>query len=602
LVATMTPTVFLLNGLARGDWWEAFLFAVAVAVGLTPEMLPMVVGTCLAQGAIRMARRRVIVKHLDSIQNLGAMDLLCTDKTGTLTLDRIILERHCDVTLTENDEVLRLAWLNSRFQTGLANLLDRAILDHERLRGREPGAGCSKIDEIPFDFSRRAMSVVVEEPGGGRRLVCKGAPDSIFARCAAFALDGAEHPFVGDVRARLVGECDRLGRDGFRVLAVATRVVPPRAAYSRDDERDLVLQGYVAFLDPPKDSAREALAALVAGGVRVKVLTGDEESVSRTVCRAVGLDAEAVLHGDEIDRLDDDALAVAAGRATLLVRLTPGHKERVVRLLRRAGHVVGFLGDGVNDAPALRAADVGVTVDAAVDVAKESADCVLLDKDLRVLAAGMDEGRRVFANVVKELRMGASSNFGNMLSVLAASVFLPAVPMTPLQILANNLLYDLAQVPIPTDHVDPEQVARPRPWAVREIATFILLLGPVSSLFDWITFAILLGPFGCTDPARAPLLHTGWFVESLLTQTFIIHVIRTNRIPFLGSRASTPLVATTVVVMLVGAWLPGSALGPTLGFVPVPTALWPIVAAILLGYALTTFLVKRWLVRRGWLT
>lgn len=601
IAAVLVPLVFLLNGLTKGTWGEAFLFALAVGVGITPEMLPMIVTVCLSRGALVLAGERVIVKHLDAIQNLGAMDVLCTDKTGTLTLDRIILERHCDVLLRDDPGVLRLAWLTSHFQTGLDNLLDRAILDHEELHAHVPVAGWAKVDEIPFDFTRRMMSVVVEQPDGGRMLVVKGAPEAVLARCGAYAIDGRIAPLGRAPPAHVVAAFERLFADGFRVLAVASRAVEVRAAYGRDDERDLVLRGYLAFLDPPKDSAAAAIRDLTAGGVAVKVLTGDHELVSRRTCAAVGIAAADVLLGHEVDALDDAALAAAAGRATLMARLAPGQKERVVRALARAGHVVGFMGDGINDAPALRAADVGISVDSAVDIARASADCVLLEKDLRVLEAGVRAGRRVFVNILKYVRMGASSNFGNMLSVLLASVCLPFVPMTPLQILAANLLYDCSQVPIPTDDVDAELVARPRPWAVGQISRFILLVGPVSSLFDVATFAILWFGFGCAAPGMEPLFRTGWFVESLVTQTFIIHVIRTERIPFLESRASLAVTATTVAVIAAGIWLVASPLGRRLGFVTLPWMYWPVLAATVAGYAAATHLVKTWLVHRGWI-
>jgi len=528
--------------------------------------------------------------------------VLCTDKTGTLTRNRIILERHCDVMLKEDPEVLTLAWLNSHFQTGLKNLLDLAILDHEQFREHVPHAGYVKLDEIPFDFVRRLMSVVVATPTGGSRLICKGAPESVYARCRFFELDGRIHPLGHEVPAALSREFDVLSADGFRVLAVAFRDVERQPTYSRDDERDLVLRGYVAFLDPPKDSAAAAVAALVERGVQLKVLTGDNELVSRKICAEVRLDTAEVLLGSDVERLRDCDLALAVSRASLLARLSPSHKQRVVAALKQAGHVVGFLGDGVNDSLALRTADVGITVDTAVDIARESADVILLDKDLHVLRDGVDEGRKVFVNVLKYVRMGASSNFGNMFSMLGTSLFLPYLPMTPLQILAVNLLYDCSQLPIPTDDVDPELIARPRPWSMSQVSRFILLVGPLSSFFDFVTFAVLLFAFGCTEPARAGLFHTGWFVESLLTQTLIIHVIRTDRIPFVQSHASRALLFTTAAVALLGMWLPGSPLGPMFGFVPLPDAYWPFLAVTLAAYGLVTYRTKAWLVRQRWIT
>jgi Mg2+-importing ATPase len=601
-ILVMVPLVFVINGLTKGDWAGAFFFAMAVAVGMTPEMLPMIVAVCLSKGAIAMSRKKVVVKRLNAIQNLGAMDVLCTDKTGTLTQDRIILEKHCDVTLKEDDEVLTLAYLNSHFQTGLKNLMDRAVLTHTEVHAHPAFPEYAKVDEIPFDFSRRMMSVVVKTPEGTHRLICKGAPEAVYARCTHYELDGEIQPVNEMIRADLKEEFDRLSADGFRVLAVAYRNLEPKPAYSKDDEKDLTLRGYVAFLDPPKDTARAAIAALQAGGVAVKVLTGDNELVSRKICREVGIATDAVLTGSQVERMSDAELAEAAGKTTLFARLSPAHKQRVIRALQSAGHVVGFLGDGINDAPALRAADVGISVDTATDIAKESADAILMEKDLLVLAEGVREGRKVFANILKYVRMGASSNFGNMFSVLGASVFLPFVPMTPIQILTNNLLYDFSQVAIPTDDVDPEQVAKPRPWSIGQITRYILFIGPCSSVFDYVTFFVMLYAFGCWDPAKASLFQTGWFVESLLTQTLIIHVIRTNRIPFLQSRASWPLIATTVAVMVVGASLPFSPLGPVLGFTPLPLLYWPLLAAILLGYVLLTQGVKTWLLRKDWVS
>jgi len=599
-ILVMVPLVFLINGLTKGDWGEAFFFATAVAVGLTPEMLPMIVAVCLSRGAVAMSAKRVIVKRLNAIQNLGAMDVLCTDKTGTLTQDRVILERHCDVVLQEDGEVLALAYLNSHFQTGLRNLLDRAILEHVHLHRELDVPAHEKIDEIPFDFSRRVMSVVVKLPDGRHRLICKGAPEEVFRRCTRYELNGELLPMEQLILDDLREEYCALSRDGFRVLALAYKDLEPRPAYSKSDEADLVLRGYVAFLDPPKESARAALQALQGHGIAVKVLTGDNELVSRKICREVGLPADRVLLGTQVEAMTDAQLATAAGETSLFARLSPAHKRRVIEALRAAGRVVGFLGDGINDAPALRAADVGLSVDTAVDIAKESADAILLEKSLLVLDEGVVEGRKVFVNILKYIRMGASSNFGNMFSVLGASAFLPFVPMAPIQILANNLLYDVSQVPIPTDNVDPEQVAKPQPWSIGRLTRFILLFGPCSSIFDYATFFVLLYVFGCWDPALAPLFQSGWFVESLLTQTLIIHIIRTNRIPFLESRAGAALTLTTVGVMLTGIWLPYSPLASALGLRPLPGLFWPLLFGILTGYVLVTQLVKSWLVRRGW--
>ncbi len=600
-IAVMVPVVFLINGLTKHDWHGAFFFALAVAVGLTPEMLPMIVSVCLSKGAMAMSRKRVIVKRLNAIQNFGAMDVLCTDKTGTLTMDTVILERHCDVQGKESDRVLVDAMLISHLQTGLKSTLDQAILRHREGHPEVSLDGYRKVDEMPFDFSRKIMSIVVDEPDGRRRLLAKGAPEEILRRCTTFEAEGETFPCPPGFAQDLREECDALSAEGFRVLAVAYRVVSPKPAYGKEDECDLVLLGYVAFLDPPKETAAPALAALRAHGISVKILTGDNELVTRTICKHVGLKRKRVLLGSEVARLGDAALGEAVERTTIFARLSPADKERIIRALQAQRHVVGFLGDGINDAAALRAADVGISVDTAVDVAKESADIILLEKSLLILEEGVLEGRKVFSNVLKYIRMGASSNFGNMFSVLGASALLPFLPMAPLQVLSNNLLYDFSQVPIPTDNVDPEQIARPRPWDIGEIARFILAIGPISSIFDYTTFAMMYFLFGANTPAHAALFQTGWFVESLMTQTLIIHVIRTNKIPFLQSRPSWPLVATTVAIMALGLWLPRSPLGPALGFVALPGLYWPLLALTLLCYLALTQVVKHILVRRRWI-
>jgi Mg2+-importing ATPase len=595
----MVPLVFVINGLTRGDWKEAFFFALAVAVGMTPEMLPMIVTVCLSRGAMAMSKKKVIVKRLNSIQNLGAMDVLCTDKTGTLTMDRVVLEKHCDLMLEENEEVLLLAYLNSHFQTGLKNVLDRAVLAHREVHDQFHVPDYTKEDEIPFDFNRRLMSVILKTPEGKNLLICKGASEEVFKRCAQFEYKGdlykIDDLWLNDLRL----EYDKLGKDGFRVLAIAYREVEKKAAYSREDERDLILKGYIAFLDPPKETAPHAVSALHRHGVAVKVLTGDNDAVTRKVCKDVEIPTIHVTNGDEVERLTDEELDGIVDKTTIFTRLAPAHKQRIVRSLQRKGHVVGFLGDGINDAPALRAADVGISVDSAVDIAKESADLILLEKSLMVLEEGILEGRKVFANILKYIRMGASSSFGNMFSVVGASAFLPFVPMAPLQILTNNLLYDFSQVPIPTDNVDHDEILNPRPWSMGEITRFILFIGPCSSIFDYTTYFIMLYVFDCWK--NAPLFQTGWFIESLLTQTLIIHVIRTKRLPFLESLASRPLILTTAVIMAIGIWLPYSSISGTLGFVQPPGLYWPLIILTLACYMALTQAVKVWLMHRKWI-
>ncbi|HEY3324784.1 MAG TPA: magnesium-translocating P-type ATPase [Planctomycetota bacterium] len=603
----MAPTVFFINWLTKGVWFEAFMFALAVAVGLTPEMLPMIVTVCLSKGALSMSRMKVIVKRLNSIQNFGAMDVLCTDKTGTLTLDRVILEKHCDVVKNESVEVLRMAYLNSFFQTGLKNVLDRAILAHED----EVEVGTNhKIDEIPFDFGRKVMSVVVGN-GGAWRLIAKGAPEEIMKRCTRFELNGKLHPVDPVLFADLREEYYDLSADGFRVLAIAYKDVEKKTAYSRADESELILSGYIAFFDPPKDSSAEALAALQKHGVQVKVLTGDNELVTRKICQEVGLNVERIVLGGDVEKMNDEQLADTAETATIFARLSPAHKRRIILALKSRKHVVGYMGDGINDAPALRAADVGISVDTAVDIAREAADLILLEKSLLVLEHGVIEGRKVFANILKYIKMGASSNFGNMFSVIGGSAFLPFLPMKPVQVLTNNLLYDFSQVSIPTDSVDDEFVAKPRPWSMKELTRFIVFIGPISSIFDYTTYFMMLYVFKCYlfDSAHPDseisrhyesLFQTGWFVESLATQTLIVHIIRTNKIPFLQSRASWPLMVTTAVIIGTGIALSSSSLGAYIGFTPLPPLYWPLLAATLLCYCLICQGVKALLVRRQW--
>ena len=616
----MVPLVFVINGLTKHDWKEAFFFSLAVAVGLTPEMLPMIVSVCLSKGALAMSKKKVIVKRLNSIQNFGAMDVLCTDKTGTLTMDHVILEIYCDVFKSESQAVLQDAYLISHFQTGLKNILDRAVLQHRELHGKLSLDQFTKVDEIPFDFTRRMMSVVVEGPGSERQLITKGAPEAVFAKCTHFESDGEIFPMEPILVGDLIEQVNDLSEDGFRVLAIATKQVDKRPAYSKADEAQLVLTGYLAFLDPPKDTAAKAIDALRQHGITVKVLTGDNDLVTRKVCTEVGINAQKIVLGSQVETMSDPQLADAVESTDVFARLSPAHKQRIVKALQNKRHVVGFMGDGINDAPALRAADVGVSVDNAVDIAKESADVILLEKSLMVLEEGVLEGRKVFVNILKYIRMGASSNFGNMFSVIGASAWLPYVPMAPIQVLSNNLLYDFSQVPIPTDNVGAQQTAKPRPWNMGEIAKFIVFIGPISSIFDYTTYLVMWFVFQCKQLNLAPppelahrfangspdnsyaaaLFHTGWFVESLMTQTLIIHVIRTNLIPFVQSRASWQLTLTTLLIMAFGAYLPYSPLASTLGFVPLPPLFWPILAATLVCYVGLTQLIKTWLARKGW--
>jgi Mg2+-importing ATPase len=594
----MVPAVFLINGLTKHDWLEALLFAVAVAVGLTPEMLPMIVTVNLAKGAIAMSYKKVIVKRLHAIQNFGAMDVLCTDKTGTLTQDRIILKRHLDIKGRESETVLQYAFLNSHFQSGLRNLLDKAVLSHIELHDTMGiGSGYSKIDEIPFDFSRRRLSVVVAREDGQHLLICKGAVEEIFAVCTKYRLDEEIGRLDESHFETAKQETVELNADGFRVVAVAYKEMDPsKTTYSTEDEAELTLLGYIAFLDPPKESAREAIAALASKGVKVKVLTGDNEVITRKICHDVQLDPGEILLGAEIARMSDAELSEATDRTTVFAKLNPEQKERVVHALHAKGHVVGFLGDGINDSPALKAADVGISVDTAVDIAKESADIILLEKSLLVLQEGVTEGRKVFANITKYIKMGASSNFGNMFSVLGASIFLPFLPMAPIQVLTNNLLYDFSQTAIPTDNVDPEYLESPRKWDISNIFKFMVFVGPISSIFDYATYGVMLYVFDAwTNP---PLFQTGWFVESLLTQTLIIHIIRTAKVPFFESHASPALVATTAIICAIGVTLPFTWAGSALGFVPLPWLYWPLAAVMLISYATLTHLVKVRFVRK----
>jgi Mg2+-importing ATPase len=620
--AVMVPIVFFVNGFTKGDWLQAFLFALSVAVGLTPEMLPMIVTSTLAKGAVLLSRKKVVVKRLDAIQNFGAMDILCTDKTGTLTQDRIALARHADAYGQDTDEVLKFAYLNSFYQTGLKNLLDRAVLERVEIAVEmKLKEAYRKVDEIPFDFERRRMSVVVASLVEGKdqhhELICKGAVEEVLAICTQVrtqdptdaSLDGERAmptlPLDAALLARTKAVTAGLNAEGLRVVAVAVKTLPPdQTTYSVADESGLTLIGYIAFLDPPKESAAPALKKLAAHGITVKVLTGDNDLVTAQVCRQVGLShsgGDKVMLGSDVEALGDDALKAAAEAHHIFAKLTPLHKERIVRALRSGGHVVGFMGDGINDAPALRAADIGISVDSAVDIAKEAADIILLEKSLLVLDDGVVEGRTTFCNMLKYIRMTASSNFGNVLSVLVASAFLPFLPMLPLQLLVQNLLYDISQTGIPFDNVDPELVTKPLQWNPHDIGRFMLFFGPISSLFDIATFAMMWWVFHANTLAQQGLFQSGWFVVGLLTQTLVVHMVRTPNLPFVQSNAAAPLMVMTLCIAAIGIWLP---LGPLAGYFKLqalPAAYYVWLVAILLGYGLLTTLMKRFYIRRyGW--
>jgi len=600
----MTPLVFLINGISKGDWLQSLLFAVSVAVGLTPEMLPMIVTTNLAKGAVVMARRKAIVKRLNAIQNFGAMDILCTDKTGTLTQNKIILERHLDVHGNEDSQVLEYAWLNSYNQTGLKNLLDVAVLDyalqHDIVAKLQH---YKKIDEIPFDFMRRRMSVVVRNGDGKNLMVCKGAIEEMLPLCASADNNGGEAggvmPFTTEMRKEVRRVTRKLNQEGLRALAVAYKWLPPEdRTYTVEDEKDFVLAGYVAFLDPPKETARQAITALREYGVAVKIITGDNDVVTRKICKEVGLPIEHAILGKDVEKLSDAQLQETAEITTIFAKMSPMQKSRVIRALQRNGHTVGYLGDGINDAAALKDADVGISVDTAVDIAKESADIILLEKSLLVLEEAVIEGRKTFANIIKYIKMTASSNFGNVFSVLIASIFLPFLPMLPIQLLVQNLLYDVSQVSIPWDDVDQDFLKVPRKWDAVGIARFMVFIGPISSIFDIVTFLVMWNVFGANTVDKQSLFQSGWFVVGLLTQTIIVHMIRTQHIPFIQSRAATPVILLTASIMAFGIYLPYSSVGAHLGLVPLPWSYFPWLAGILLCYCVLTQVVKRIYIRR----
>lgn len=602
----MVPVVMVINGVTKGDWKEALLFGLAVAVGLTPEMLPLVVTANLARGAVKMSTRKVVVKRLNSIQNFGAMDVLCTDKTGTLTEDRVALVQYLDADGRSSIDVLVHAFLNSYFQTGLKNLLDHAVIGKAAERAVEKiGRDYEKVDEIPFDFTRRRMSVVLRHRVDQQLLlICKGAVDEVLGGCVSIREGGLDLPLPEERRDALSAFRDTLNADGLRVLAVACKEIGDgRRAFAVADETGMVFLGFIAFLDPPKPSASKAIASLATHGVAVKVITGDNAVIAAKVCREVGLDPGEVVKGSEIDDLSDTELGELAARTLLFVRMSPSHKARIIRCLKLAGHSVGYMGDGINDSAALREADVGISVDTAVDIARESADIILLEKSLMVLEQGIIEGRSVFGNIIKYIKMTTSSNFGNVFSILVASAFLPFLPMLPLQLLIQNLLYDLSQLSLPWDRMDADFLEQPRKWEPRGLARFMFFVGPTSSIFDMVTFGVLWSVFGANTLAVQSLFQSGWFVEGLLSQTLIVHMIRTRKIPFIQSWAAPPVILLTLAIMTLGIAIPFTRFGASIGLQPLPVSYFPWLVGILFSYCVLVQWVKGWYIRLfgGWL-
>ncbi len=598
----MVPVVLLINGFTKGDWSEAALFALAVAVGLTPEMLPMIVSSNLAKGAIAMSRRKVVVKRLNAIQNFGAMDVLCTDKTGTLTQDRIILEHHIDVNGARDNEVLHLAWLNSFHQSGMKNLMDQAVIRFGRGKpGIEALGRFSKVDELPFDFVRRRLSIVVADENGKQQLICKGAVEEML-EIATHVREGDKTLELDDARrAALQALAREYNEDGFRVLVLATRELDaqrPAEPLSVADERDMVVQGLLTFLDPPKESAQQAIAALQENGVTVKVLTGDNPVITCKICRDVGLEPGEPLSGVQIEQMDDEELAREVEQRTVFTKLTPLQKSRVLKMLQANGHTVGFLGDGINDAPALRDADVGISVDTGTDIAKESADIILLEKNLMVLEEGVIKGRETFGNIIKYLNITASSNFGNVFSVLVASAFIPFLPMLAIHLLIQNLMYDISQLSLPWDKMDKEFLRKPRKWDSKNIGRFMLWIGPTSSIFDITTYALMWYVFAANSVEHQALFQSGWFIEGLLSQTLVVHMLRTQKIPFIQSTAALPVLLTTGLVMVLGIYIPFSPLGALVGLQPLPWEYFPWLAATLVSYCVVAQLMKRFYIRR----
>lgn len=596
----MVPIVFLINGITKGDWLSALLFSISIAVGLTPEMLPTLVSTNLAKGAVSLSEKKIIIKRLNSIQNFGAMDILCTDKTGTLTEDKIILETYLNVSGEEDRDVLVHGYLNSFHQTGLKNLLDKAVIKRGDDTGIEDEVNMyKKIDEIPFDFKRRRMSVVVKDKDNKRQLITKGAVEEMLSISTKVQVKGEIIDLTPEINEKIMSMVYDLNEEGMRVLAISTKIdVPDESKFGVADECEMTLIGYMGFLDPPKESSITAIKALYEHGLDIKVLTGDNDIVTKKIAKDVGIPINNVLLGTDIEGISDEDLYIVASKSSILAKLSPAQKERVIRVLQDHDHVVGFLGDGINDAQALKQADVGISVDTAVDIAKESADIILLEKDLNVLEEGVIEGRRVFGNINKYIKITASSNFGNIFSVLIASAFLPFLPMLPIQLLIQNLLYSISQISIPWDNMDEEYLRKPQQWDASEIRKFMIYIGPISSIFDIVTFAVMWFVFDANSIENMALFQSGWFVVGLLTQTLIVHMIRTRKIPFIQSIASAPVLIMTAIIMIVGIIIPFTGFGSFINLVPLPPSYFIWLVGILISYSLLTEITKRWYIKK----
>lgn len=603
----MVPFVFFINGFTKGDWFEAFIFAISVAVGLTPEMLPMIVTANLSKGALSMSKKKTIVKNLNAIQNFGAMNILCTDKTGTLTCDKIVLEKYinADGSNDESKRILRHAYFNSYFQTGLKNLMDKAILSHvKELKLEHLKDAYTKVDEIPFDFIRRRMSVVIEDKQGKRQIITKGTVEEMLSICSHTEFNGEVQSLTDELKVKAQKISEEMNRKGMRVLAVAQKSYIEKVGnFSVSDEKEMVLIGFLAFLDPPKPSAAEAIKQLHEYGVEVKILSGDNDIVVKAIGRQVAIDTSYSLTGPDIENMDEATLKERVKTTTCFSKLTPLQKTQIISILQEQENTVGFLGDGINDAAALRQSDIGISVDSAVDIAKESADIILLEKDLMVLEDGVLEGRKTFGNINKYIKMTASSNFGNMFSVMFASAFLPFLPMMPIHLLIQNLLYDISQTTIPFDRMDPEFLRKPHRWDASDLKRFMIYIGPISSIFDIVTYLVMWHVFGCNSPEHQSLFQSGWFIEGLLSQTLIVHMIRTRKIPFIQSRATWPVIGMTTLVMVIGIVIPFTSFGASIGLQALPLSYFPWLMGILLSYCVLTQLIKNWYVRRfsSWL-